>query len=212
MIRFRAGHGSIGVDDPALHPVLRLLAGSITEPDDRERGKIGRDEVGFDVDAPRFEADDGGGDGSGDHTSDAMAEPVTCPSRLCAESETIAPRSASDGDEDRLVVLPGSATRAPVDMPLVAVDEPQPRTLEDLGVEIAPIVDDDADAASERERQPGVLEHRCDTVDVFLDCRPAGAPRRSPELEIVTLGRFRAARRRTDAARGSRSGRDREAR
>ncbi len=131
--------------------MLRLLAGSVGEPDDRERGEIGRHEVGFDVDAPRLEADDGGGNGSGDHTPDATPEPVTRPSRLCAESETIAPRSASDGDEDRLVVLAGSATRATVDMPLVTVDEPQPGTLEDLRVEIASIVDDDADAASEPE-------------------------------------------------------------
>ena len=63
------------VDDAAVHTVLGLLAGAVGEPDDRERGQIGRDEVRLDLDAARLEADDGGGDGACDHTSDATADP-----------------------------------------------------------------------------------------------------------------------------------------
>ena len=63
----RPGPGQHRVDDPGLHPVLRLLAGAVGEPDDRERGQIGRDEVRLDLDAPGLEPDDGRGEGAGDH-------------------------------------------------------------------------------------------------------------------------------------------------
>ena len=47
------------VDDAAVHPVLGLLAGAVGEPDDRERGQLGRDEVRLDLHPPRLEPDDG---------------------------------------------------------------------------------------------------------------------------------------------------------
>ena len=59
------------VDDAAVHAVLGLLAGAVGEPDDRERRQIGRDEVRLDLDPARLEADDGGGEGPREHTSDA---------------------------------------------------------------------------------------------------------------------------------------------
>ncbi len=54
-----AGPRQHRVDDAAVHAVLRLLAGTVGEPDDRERGQVGRDEVRLDLDAARLEADDG---------------------------------------------------------------------------------------------------------------------------------------------------------
>ena len=65
-----AGPGQHRVDDAAVHPVLCLLAGAVGEPDDRERRQVGRDEVRLDLDAARLEADDGGGEGSREHTTD----------------------------------------------------------------------------------------------------------------------------------------------
>ena len=52
--------------DPAAHAVLRLLAGSVGEPGDREPGDAVLD-VGLDVDAARVEPDQGVGDGSCEH-------------------------------------------------------------------------------------------------------------------------------------------------
>ena len=72
-------------------------------------------------------------------------------------------------------------------MPLVPVDEPEPGSLEDLRVEIAPIVDDDAHPPAEDERRAGVLEDTRDAVDVLLDRSAAGAARGPSELEIVAL-------------------------
>ena len=66
------------VDDPALHPVLRLLTGAIGEPDDRERGQVGREEVRLDVDPARLEPDDGGGESAREHASDGTPECVPC--------------------------------------------------------------------------------------------------------------------------------------
>ena len=65
-----AGPRQHRVDDAAVHPVLGLLAGAVGEPDDRERGQVGRDEVRLDLDPARLEADDGGGEGAREHTTD----------------------------------------------------------------------------------------------------------------------------------------------
>ena len=81
MIRCLAGPGQHRVDDAAVDAVLRLLAGAVGEPDDRERGQIGRDEVRLDLHPAWLEADDGGGEGAREHTSDATRE--TC-DRVCA--------------------------------------------------------------------------------------------------------------------------------
>ena len=70
-----AGPGQHRVDDAAVHTVLGLLAGTVGQPDDRERGQLGRDEVRLDLHAARLEADDGGGEGSREHTTDGTGEP-----------------------------------------------------------------------------------------------------------------------------------------
>ena len=64
------------VDNAAVHPVLGLLAGPVGEPDDRERGQLGRDEVRLDLHPARLEADHGGGEGSREHTSTVRGKPV----------------------------------------------------------------------------------------------------------------------------------------
>ena len=81
-----AGPRQHRVDDAAVDAVLRLLAGAVGEPDDRERRQVGRDEVRLDLDPARLEADDGGGEGAREHTTDATAERAPCLCRVCAES------------------------------------------------------------------------------------------------------------------------------
>ena len=44
------------------------------------------------------------------------------------------------GDEDRLEVLAGASARATVDVALEPIDQPETTPLEDLGVELAPVV------------------------------------------------------------------------
>ena len=55
--------------DAAPHPMLRLLAGTVGEPDDGERRQVGRAQVGFDLDAARLEADERERDRAAQHTS-----------------------------------------------------------------------------------------------------------------------------------------------
>ena len=61
------------VDDAAVDAMLRLLTGAVGEADDRERGQIGADEVRLHLHPARLEADDGSGEGAGEHTIDATA-------------------------------------------------------------------------------------------------------------------------------------------
>ena len=73
-------------------------------------------------------------------------------------------------------------------MPLVAVDEPQPGALEDLRVEVATVVDDDAHRAPRaRSDAPRVREHARDAVDILRDRRSARPARRPAELEVAAL-------------------------
>ena len=53
--------------------------------------------------------------------------------------------SGGDGDDHGLEVLTATATGAAVDVPLEPVDDPQPGPVEHLAVEVAAVVDDDAD-------------------------------------------------------------------
>jgi hypothetical protein len=53
------GPGKQRIDDPAVHPVLCLLARPVGESDDRERREIGREEMCFDVHPARLESDNG---------------------------------------------------------------------------------------------------------------------------------------------------------
>ena len=55
--------------DTAPHAVLRLLAGAVGQPDDRERWLLARAEVRLDLDAPRLEPDERERDGATEHPS-----------------------------------------------------------------------------------------------------------------------------------------------
>ena len=59
--------------DAAPNPVLRLGAGAVGEPDDREAGQAAVD-VSLDLDPPRLEADEGVGDGAREHSCDATGD------------------------------------------------------------------------------------------------------------------------------------------
>ena len=68
--------------DAAPDAVLRLLAGAVGEPDDRERRERARAQVRLDLDAPRLEADERERDRAAEHPS--TVRPIT--SRDCADS------------------------------------------------------------------------------------------------------------------------------
>ena len=61
--------------DPAPNAMLRLLARTVGEPDDRERREIARAEVCLDLDTPRLEADERERDGAAEHASTVRAKP-----------------------------------------------------------------------------------------------------------------------------------------
>jgi hypothetical protein len=74
--------------------MLRLLTSTVSKPDDGERGQVGRLEVRLHLDAARLEADDGGGEGAGEHTTDGTWNVVTTVNRLRAESVPSEPGTA----------------------------------------------------------------------------------------------------------------------
>ena len=85
--------GEQRVDDAAVDPVLRLLAGAVGEADDREGRQVGADEVRLHLDTARLEADDGGGEGACEHAIDGTAEAATGGCRLragCVTGATLA--------------------------------------------------------------------------------------------------------------------------
>ena len=58
----------LGASDAAAHALLRLLAGAVGEPHDREAGHTAL-EVGLDLDTPGLEPDERVGDGARQHAS-----------------------------------------------------------------------------------------------------------------------------------------------
>ena len=68
---------------PAPDPLLRLLAGAVGEPDDRE-GRQPALQVRLDLDPARLEADERVGDGAREHAATLGDELV----RVCAECVT----------------------------------------------------------------------------------------------------------------------------
>src|SRR5688500_18947349 len=93
---------------------------------------------------------------------------ATEPTRFCADLST---------DEDRLEVLAGAATGASVHVPLEALVEPKPSELEDLRVELAAIVDDDAHRRASPQRRLRTREDCRDPGRVFRERRLARPPR-----------------------------------
>ena len=71
--------------DPAADALLRLLAGAVGQPDDREGGDAAAD-VGLHLDATGVEADDGVGDRAREHPADGTVTPRTSLCRIRAGS------------------------------------------------------------------------------------------------------------------------------
>ena len=93
-------------DDAASHAVLRLLAGPIGEPDDREPGNAEL-EMRLDLHLPRLEPDESVGDRACEHPADGRREGVTGGKRLRAERSTSSsPREAEDVHRE-VARLPG---------------------------------------------------------------------------------------------------------
>src|SRR6185436_20691204 len=90
-------------------------------------------------------------------------------------------------DEDRLEVLARTAPRAAVDVPLEAVVQVQTGAPQDVRIQVAAVVDDDAHRGAGRQPLSRVREHGGDALDVRLDRLPADTPRRPPELALPTL-------------------------
>ena len=156
VIRLRPGHGSIALTMPLCTRCFASWQARSASPTIENAGQVGRDEVRLDLDAARLEADDGGGEGSREHTTDGTGQPCTClaeSGRKCAGLQSRRRGSGRGDDENRLEVLAGAPPRAAVDVPLVPVDETEVGPAQDLGIEIAAIVDDDAHPAAERERR-----------------------------------------------------------
>jgi hypothetical protein len=68
--------------DAASHAMLRLLAGTVCEADDRERGLLPRAQVRLDLDLARLEADERERDRAAEHVPTVRRQPL----RVCASS------------------------------------------------------------------------------------------------------------------------------
>ncbi len=101
------------------------------------------------------------------------------------------PYASLTGRDERqhgLEVLARSPAGSPVDMALEAVDEPEPASPEDLGVQVATIVDDDASRA---RRARATLRRRRSTREMPATyssiARPARATRGRTELALAAV-------------------------
>src|SRR5262249_53124646 len=90
-------------------------------------------------------------------------------------------------DEYGLEVLARPASRAPVHVTLETVLETQTGSAQDLRVEVAPVVDDDADGRPQVQRRSHVAKDGGDPIDVLGDRTPARAAGRATELSVSTL-------------------------
>src|SRR6478736_6613596 len=96
--------------------------------------------------------------------------------------------SAPLRDEHVLEVLARSTARATVHVTLVAMLELEPRAIEELGVQAAPVVDDDYDATVRRQCTRAGDEHAHDAVDVVIDRRARRATRGGADLCVAPVG------------------------
>src|SRR3954447_20895058 len=78
-------------------------------------------------------------------------------------------RSAHSRDEHVLEVLARPPAGAPVDMPAQPGLEPEASAIEDLRIEVAPVVDNDEDRPTWPHSGRGTLEDRCDAGAVGLE-------------------------------------------
>ena len=175
-----AGHGSIALTMPLCTRCFASWHARSASPTIENAGRSADDEVRLDLDAARLEADDGGGEGSREHTTDGTAEPHTTSCRIVPRFVPISGRALRSASRRRRVSTRSTrrrAARAAVDVPLVPLVEPEAGALEDLRVEIATVVDHDAHRAPPGASDAGVRKHLGDPVDVVPDRGPAGPPR-----------------------------------
>ena len=111
-------------------------------------------------------------------------------------------------DEHVFEVLAGATAGAAVHVAAQPLVEPQARALENRRIEIAAVVDDDRERRVRRERGGGVRKRARDALAVRVDRSARRAGLGGAELELARSRRARAARTRSGAARGSRSGPD----
>src|SRR5690242_21778854 len=108
----------------------RLVARPVGQPEDPLGPLSLLANLGLDLDPARVEADERMRDSTCEHAADARDRSVTSPWSLLHGAR----------DQHVFEVLAGAASRSPVDVPPQAMLELQPRALEDLRIEVAPIV------------------------------------------------------------------------
>src|SRR5436190_30710 len=135
--------------------------------------------MGLDLHSPGVEPDERMRDRPCEQGADASGETFTCPSRLRAGSETT--------DDHVLEVLARASPRPPVHVPAVPLLLEQPRALQDAGIELPPIVDDDHDGCTGPQRPPDVPEARGDAVRIGLERRPRRPCRPGAHLELAAV-------------------------
>ena len=123
--------------DPAAHPLLRLLTGTVRKADDRECGGAVL-EVRLDFDPARLEPDESMRDGACEHAADASETAVSGSLRLCAGR-------VKPADEDVLEEFAGPPAGSPVHVTAVPALEREAGALQNLWIELPTIVDHDHD-------------------------------------------------------------------
>src|SRR5436190_21004038 len=135
------GPPQLGRANRAPDALSGLLARPIGEADDR-KARNSAAQVRLDLHPPRLEADEGIGHCTREHGVDGTVRDRTRLCRLCADSDA--------GDEDVLEELARAPAGPPVDVTAQALLESEPGTIEDGGIEIAPVVDDDRHGRTRR--------------------------------------------------------------
>jgi hypothetical protein len=90
--------------------------------------------MSLDLHASRLEAYDCIGECACEHSVDAKGKGVTAVWRLCAGSVTRVVLAERRADEHGLVVLAGTSSCSPIDVPLDSLLEAEPGAQQDLGV------------------------------------------------------------------------------
>ena len=194
----------LGRGDPAPDAMLGLLARAVRETDDREPGHAVL-QVRLDLDATGLESDKRMRESAREHPLHARHQTLTClAAELCRNRKLVG--IALAGDDHVLEELARPAARAAIDVAAVPSLDREPRAVEDVRVELAAVVDHDHDARAAQKRALARSRRRPRSRP-----RTRRSPSRSPHAR-PRPARARddrpgsAARTRTGAARGSRSG------
>ena len=105
----------------------------------------------------------------------------------CEQPERTSGLLRPPADEHRLEVLPRTTPRPPVHMALEPILQAKLGAAQDLGEQVAPVVDDDAHRGAGRQVLAGVREDVGHPLDVRPDRLPADAPGGTAELGLAPL-------------------------